>query len=148
MALYTGNDDHIVADLVTRHPSPGSGRGIGCVGGLLGQWAVWTTRAVETLGQCHSAVRSGRVPGALLSTGAQLTEANAAIFDVRHGFRGSIPGVHEVLRRQGLLRGNWCLDRSLTLSRGQREAIDRVSRSYPRLTDDRFVRGGLDEWLR
>jgi len=148
VALYTGNDDHIVGDLITRHRFGGpSQRAIGCVGGLLGQWAVWTGRATEIHAACLAAVRSKHTPAGLLTIGTQLTDANAAVFDVRHGFRGSIPGVHEVLRRQGLLRGTWCLDPGLGLSRGQREEIDRVVDVYSALTDDAFVQEHIDGWL-
>lgn len=153
VALYTGNDDHIVLDLLTRR-APGRGRGsgrrAGFVGGLLGQWAVWTRRAVELLDRCHSATSAGStaIPRDLLAVGADLTDANGAIFDAAHGFAGSIPGIHEVLRRQGLMRGTWCLDPGRSLAPGQRARIDRVLASYPHLSDDRFVREHLADWLR
>jgi dihydrodipicolinate synthase/N-acetylneuraminate lyase len=140
VALYTGNDDHIVLDLLTPFPRR-------IVGGLLGQWAVWTRRAVELLEACHAAVALGEVPLDLLRQAAQLTDANAAVFDAAHGFAGCIAGIHEVLQRQGLLEGTWCLDPHETLSPGQAEEIDRVCRAYPHLTDDAFVARHREEWL-
>src|SRR5207302_10893530 len=119
------------------------------VGGLLGQWSVWRRRAVELLGQCHDAVRSGEaVPVELLRRNIELTDANAAVFDAAHDFAGCIPGIHEVLRRQGLLEGRWCLDERETLSSGQMEEIDRVCAAYPHLRDDEFVAANRDRWLR
>ena len=150
VALYTGNDDAIVADLLTPLPS-GDGRPpLRFSGGLLGQWAVWTKRAVEILGRCRSAAAgggSGTEVLDLLALGAQLTDANAALFDPSHGFAGCIPGIHEVLRRQGLLAGRWCLDPHEELSPGQAAAIDRVIARYPHLTDDAFVKENLDRWM-
>jgi hypothetical protein len=148
VALYTGNDDTIVADLVTAFPGrPGRGP-LRFVGGLLGQWAVWTREAVALLGRAHRAVESrGEGLADLLAVGAQLTDANGALFDVRNGFAGCIAGLHEVLRRQGLLAGRWCLDPAEDLSPGQAEEIERVCRVYPRLSDDAFVRENLDRWL-
>lgn len=153
VALYTGNDDAIVADLVT--PFPGrDGGAVHFSGGLLGQWAVWTSAAVTLLRRCREAVgrtadtaASAREVLDLLETGAQLTDANAALFDPAHQFAGCIPGIHEILRRQGLLAGRWCLDPHEELSPGQMEAIDRVVTRYPHLTDDGFVREHLQEWL-
>ncbi len=138
LALYTGNDDTIVADLVTPHRFlvGRKRREVRFVGGLLGQWAVWTRRAVELHAACRRAVRAGRpVPSELLRLGAALTDANAAIFDARHGFAGCVPGIHEVLRRQGLLTSTACLDPHERLSPGQRAEIDRVTRSHPELVD-------------
>ncbi len=143
IALYTGNDDHILLDLLTEFDF-GGGR-IRFAGGLLGQWAVWTKTAV-----CHLERVKRRSPSDLLELlrlTQQLTDANAALFDPAHDFRGCIPGIHEVLRRQGLLRGRWCLDVHEDLSPGQSEEIDRVCRSYPHLHDDVFVQEHLDEWL-
>jgi dihydrodipicolinate synthase/N-acetylneuraminate lyase len=138
IALYTGNDDNIVADLVT----PVWNRRI--VGGLLGHWSVWTKRAVELLEQCHNRPVSPE----LLRLGVEVTDANAAFFDAVNGFTGCIAGLHEVLRRQGLLEGIWCLDPCETLSPGQQAEIDRVYRAYPHLNDDEFVAAHLDGWLR
>jgi hypothetical protein len=117
-------------------------------GGLLGQWAVWTSRAVALLARAQAARAAGPIEAELLREGAALTDANAAIFDVANGFAGCIAGIHEVLRRQGLLAGTWCLDPRETLSPGQAAEIDRVSRAYPFLTDDDFVAANLDGWLR
>ena len=147
IALYTGNDDAIVSDLVTPFRSTVHGRTVErrVVGGLLGQWAVWTRRAVELLRRAKKARQS--VPTRLMADGAALTDANSAIFDATHNFAGCIPGIHDVLRRQGLLRGTWCLDPRERLSPGQSAEIDRVLRAYPQLTDDDFVRERLDRWL-
>ena len=148
VALYTGNDDAIVADLVTAFPGrPGKGP-VRFVGGLLGQWAVWTHEAVALLGRAHRCVQTGGEGLTdLLAVGAQLTDANAALFDARNGFAGCIAGLHEILRRQGLLAGRWCLDPHEDLSPGQMEEIDRVCRVYPRLADDTFVGENRDRWL-
>ena len=148
VALYTGNDDSILVDLLTPFPvtvggAPAVRR---VVGGLLGQWAVWTRRAVELLG----AVRAhGDAPLAprWLTHAAALTDANGALFDPHHNFAGCLPGIHEVLRRQGLLRGTWTLDPHERLSPGQAAEIDRVLRTYPELTDDAFVAEHRDAWL-
>ena len=147
IALYTGNDDNIVGDLVTPFPFGTGGATRRIIGGLLGQWAVWTRRAVDMLDQARAASESDQVPADLLRAGAALTDANAAIFDVRHAFAGCIAGIHEVLRRQGLMRGVWCLDPDEGLSPGQSEEIDRVIRCYPELTDNDFVAAHLDSWL-
>ena len=137
VALYTGNDDNIVADLLTPFPIRVGGTTVTrwIDGGLLGQWAMWTRGAVALLAEIKRARRAGAPDSSLLSRGAALTDANAAIFDAAHGFRGCIPGIHEVLRRQGLLDGIWCLDPDETLSPGQMEEIDRVVRSYPEVMD-------------
>jgi len=147
IALYTGNDDNIVGDLVTPFPFGAGGAPRRIIGGLLGQWAVWTRRAVELLDQARAASESDVVPADLLRIGAALTDANAAVFDVRNAFAGCIAGIHEVLRRQGLMQGTWCLDPNERLSPGQSEEIDRVIRCYPDLTDDDFVAAHLDRWL-
>jgi dihydrodipicolinate synthase/N-acetylneuraminate lyase len=147
IALYTGNDDNIIGDLVTPFAFGAAGATRHFVGGLLGQWAVWTRRAVELLDQARAASETDSVPADLLRTGAALTDANAAVFDVRNAFAGCIAGIHEVLRRQGLMRGIWCLDPAEGLSPGQSEEIDRVLRCYPELTDDGFVATHLESWL-
>ncbi|GHU75790.1 dihydrodipicolinate synthetase [Clostridia bacterium] len=148
IALYTGNDDNIVADLLTTFvfSEDGSERKVGVAGGLLGHWAVWTRRAVEIFIQARQAKESEAIPASLLTLAAQVTDANAAFFDVAHGFRGSIAGVHEVLRRQGLMRGIWCLDPNETLSLGQANEIDRIYRMYPHLNDDAFVEQFLRDY--
>jgi len=149
VALYTGNDDNIVGDLVTQFPvRVGGDRGVRFMdGGLLGQWAVWTRRAVELLHRAQAARAGGALDPELLREGAALTDANSAIFDAAHGFAGCIAGIHEVLRRQGLLAGIWCLDPRESLSPGQAREIDRVCRAYPFLADDEFVAERLDTWL-
>lgn len=155
IALYTGNDDSIVSDLLTRYPvgSHRRARQVRMVGGLLGHWAFWTSKAVALLERCHHLIKSRvhmgpEVPAGLLSLGAQITAANGAIFDAAHGFAGCIPGIHEVLRRQGLLAGRWCLDPREELSPGQLEEIRRVLAGYAHLADDTFVRERRDEWMR
>lgn len=149
IALYTGNDDNIVVDLLT--PFPVSIRGERSVrwieGGLLGQFAVWTRVAVQLLERVKAARAANALTPEWLSEAAALTDANGAIFDVAHAFRGCIPGIHEVLRRQGLLRGTWCLDPREVLSPGQSDEIHRVHRSHPELADDAFVAENLSRWL-
>ncbi|MEU7000013.1 dihydrodipicolinate synthase family protein [Nonomuraea sp. NPDC046570] len=143
VALYTGNDDHILGDLL------GEVAGRRFAGGLLGQWAVWTRAAVRLFDQVRAA-RSGDTAAlaSLVGSSAAVTDANAAVFDAAHGFRGCIAGVHEVLRRQGLLAGVWCLDPAEGLSEGQADELTRVCAAYPWLTDDAFVAEHLDHWLR
>ncbi|HVT39129.1 MAG TPA: dihydrodipicolinate synthase family protein [Gemmatimonadaceae bacterium] len=153
VALYTGNDDAIVHDLVTPVPvcngKPGDARSVRWFdGGLLGQWATWTRSAVDLLARVKTARDGSAVPVDLLREGAAITDANSAIFDAAHDFAGCIPGIHAILRRQGLLAGTWCLDPRETLSPGQSDEIDRVCRAYPFLTDDDFVAEHLDAWLR
>ncbi|MDQ8164134.1 MAG: dihydrodipicolinate synthase family protein [Gemmatimonadota bacterium] len=145
IALYTGNDDNIVADLVTPCDSARGRRWI--VGGLLGQFAVWTSRAAGFVNLAREARETGKVDRALLADGAALTDANGALFDVRHNFAGCIAGLHEILRRQGLFEGRWCLDPNEDLSPGQIDEIDRVERAYPQLTDNAFVAEHRDRWL-
>ncbi len=140
IALYTGNDDNIIADLLTEFNFGGAGTRF--VGGLLGHWAVWTKTAVQQLCQ----IQAGGPMS--LTLAQQVTDANAALFDPANQFRGCIAGLHEILRRQGLLEGIWCLDPEECLSPGQSEEIDRVCRAYPYLTDDEFVQQHLDKWLR
>ncbi len=139
IALYTGNDDNILFDLLTPN----------IVGGLLGHWSVWTRRAAELLDRVHDIVQSGSpVPYEMPALAQQITDSNAALFDPANGFHGCIAGLHEILRRQGLLAGRWCLDPAEDLSPGQMEEIDRVCRCYPHLTDDEFVRENLHRWLK
>jgi len=143
IALYTGNDDNILNDLST--PFDFHGKRIRIVGGLLGHWAIWTKAAVAQLKMVKA---TSNESSDILALGAKLTDANAAIFDSVNQFRGCIPGIHEVLRRQGLLAGRWCLNPQEDLSPGQLEEIDRVCACYPDLQDDAFVKEHLDEWLR
>ena len=118
------------------------------VGGLLGHWAVWTSNAVELHRDCRSLAEQGEaIPPQFLQVANQVTDMNAAIFDAANNFRGCIPGIHEVLRRQGLLEGIWCLDENETLSVGQATEIDRITQAYPVLTDDDFVELHRDTWL-
>jgi dihydrodipicolinate synthase/N-acetylneuraminate lyase len=149
IALYTGNDDNIVNDLVTPFAfTVGGDRRVRFMdGGLLGQWAVWTHRAVDLLARAKAARGGGVLETELLREGVALTDANAAIFDAANRFAGCIPGIHEVLRRQGLVGGTWCLDPRETLSPGQSHEIDRVHRAYSFLADDDFVAERLDRWL-
>lgn len=135
--LYTGNDDTIVMDLLT----------LPMAGGLLGHWAVWTHAAVDLWQQCRDARNDPRLLRPLIERSAEVTDANAAFFDAANNFRGCIAGLHEVLRRQGLLEGTWCLDPAETLGPGQLAEIDRVYSAYPHLNDDQFVQEGRDEWL-
>lgn len=149
VTLYTGNDDHIVLDLLTpfvfrRH---GESVKVRIKGGLLGHWSVWTLRAVQLLERVHQAVDSGHISDDLLALDSQVTDCNSALFDVAHDFRGCIAGCHEILRRQGLLQGVWCLDPAEGLSPGQPEELSRVSAAYPELTDDAFVSANLPRWL-
>jgi dihydrodipicolinate synthase/N-acetylneuraminate lyase len=148
VALYTGNDDAIVADLVADFDFAAGAR-VAFAGGLLGQWAVWTQKAVGLLDEAKkSRQNGGKDMASLLTLGHQLTDANAAFFDARNAFAGCIAGLHEVLRRQGLLTGRQCLDPMEDLSPGQAAEIDRVLRAYPHLADDAFVAANLDRWLR
>src|SRR6186997_1918343 len=149
VTLYTGNDDHIVPDLVTPYAIAHQGKvvSVRIRGGLLGHWSVWVRKAVELLDQAHLAAGANAVPADLLALDSQVTDCNAAIFDVANNFHGVIAGCHEILRRQGLLEGIWCLDPNESLGPGQKEEIDRICAAYPHLNDDAFVRGNLERWL-
>ncbi len=155
IALYTGNDDNIILDLLTGHvfneatrQASGSGQPVRITGGLLGHWAVWTKSAVQQLLEVQRLLDSGApIPQALLTLAAQVTDANAAFFDPGHGFAGCIAGIHEVLCRQGLMAGRWALNPEEDLSPGQMEEIDRVYRAYPHLNDDEFVGANRAQWL-
>ncbi len=149
IAIYTGNDDHIVLDLVAPVAVMRDGEEVRVRmrGGLLGHWSFWTRRAVELLDRIHAAIAAGRIDDDLLALDSKVTDCNRAVFDVANGFLGCIPGCHEVLRRQGLLDGVWCLDPDETLSPGQAGEIDRVHAAYPRLNDDAFVAENLECWL-
>jgi len=149
VTLYTGNDDHIVLDLLAPFAVR---RGDETVtvrirGGLLGHWSVWTKCAVQLLDRIHAAIDSGRIDAGLLALDSRVTDCNSAFFDVAHDFAGCIPGCHEVLRRQGLLAGTWCLDPHEALSPGQAGEIDRVCREHADLSDDDFVAANLPKWL-
>ncbi|MCA9064446.1 MAG: dihydrodipicolinate synthase family protein [Planctomycetaceae bacterium] len=145
VALYTGNDDNIIVDLLTRFEWKGSTRLI--AGGLLGQWGVWTKAAVQMLRTLQQVRAGTSVPSAWLTRAIELTDANAAVFDAANGFAGCIPGIHEVLFRNGLLPSVRCLNRNETLSTGQSDELDRVIRAYPWLNDDDFVSENRERWL-
>ena len=149
VTLYTGNDDHIVLDLLAPLAVKRDGEEVRVRirGGLLGHWSVWTKKAVGLHERIQAAVASGWVDEELLALDARITDCNSAFFDVAHDFGGCIAGCHEVLRRQGLLEGTWCLDPKETLSPGQSEEIDRVYREHRDLADDDFVRANLERWL-
>jgi hypothetical protein len=149
ITLYTGNDDHIVLDLLAPFDVR---RGRETIrvrvrGGLLGHWSVWTKAAVDLLDRLHRAAEADDIDLDLLALDSRVTDCNAAVFDVANDFHGVIAGCHEVLRRQGLLEGTWCLDPRESLGPGQNEEISRVSQAHPDLTDDDFVRANLQRWL-
>ncbi|MEO6054010.1 MAG: dihydrodipicolinate synthase family protein [Chthoniobacterales bacterium] len=146
VALYTGNDDNIINDLLTPWQWKNEVRFIS--GGLLGQWGVWTKTAVEMLTKIKQLRKTGILSSEWLTKNAELTDANAVIFDAANRFAGCIPGIHELLRRQGLLETNYCLNPKETLSSGQAEELDRICDAYPWLLDDEFVRQNLDAWLK
>jgi hypothetical protein len=149
ISLYTGNDDHIVLDLTIPFTVKRDDETVNLrfVGGLLGHWSVWTQQAVRLLEKAHAAVAAGSVSPELLGLDARVTDCNAAFFDVANNFHGCIAGCHEILRRQGLLEGIWCLDPQEGLSPGQAELLDRVSREHADLSDDAFVKANLERWL-
>lgn len=149
IALYTGNDDHIILDLIAEYRVAENPEAppVPIVGGLLGQWACWTRAAVDHLERCRAAREAGAASRELLILANALTDANAALFDAANAFAGCIPGVHEALRRSGLLENVLTLDPLETFGPGQPEAIDRVHRLHPELRDDDFVRANLDRWL-
>lgn len=149
IALYTGNDDNIVADLLTKFQFlvDGELRAKEIVGGLLGHWAVWTKKAVELLAEIKSIKEKGDfIPSGMLTKGVAITDTNAAFFDSANNFMGCIAGIHEVLRKQGLLKGIWCLNPQEQISDGQIDDISRVCADYPELNDDDFVSENLDKW--
>jgi hypothetical protein len=149
VSLYTGNDDHIVLDLVSQHRILRNGQpvDIQIIGGLLGHWSVWTQGAVRILEQCKEAKASGVISDDILRLDSAVTDCNAAVFDVVNNFQGVIAGCHEILRRQGLLEGRWCLDPDEELGPGQSEELDRIYNEYPHLNDDAFVAENLSRWL-
>ena len=149
IAIYTGNDDHIVLDLLEPFTSLRNGEKVHLRirGGLLGHWSVWTKSAVEQLSRIHAAVDGGDIGADLLALNSKITDCNRAVFDVENDFAGCIPGCHEILRRQGILEGTWCLNPDEVLSRGQAEELDRVHAGYPEMNDDEFVAENLARWL-
>ena len=149
VALYTGNDDSIVSDLLTpfRFAAAEGVRSMRFSGGLLGHWGVWTSRAVEIHQRCRElALSEAPIPAAMLTLAAEITDMNGAVFDAAHGYAGCLPGVHEVLRRQGIFSSITCLDPDERLSPGQDDEITRVCRAYPHLIDDDLVQQQLAEW--
>jgi dihydrodipicolinate synthase/N-acetylneuraminate lyase len=150
VALYTGNDDNIVADLLGEWTFSVAGKPVTqrIVGGLLGHWAYWTKGAADILERCRHANQTRTIDYDLMLLNRQITDMNAAVFDPAHGFAGCIPGMHEVLRRQGLLEGTWCLNPHEVLSPGQADELTRVSEAYPYLVDDAFIAEHLDQWLK
>jgi dihydrodipicolinate synthase/N-acetylneuraminate lyase len=151
IALYTGNDDHIVLDLLAPFRWTVRGRVVTAkiVGGLLGHWAVWTRSAVKLMEEIQAIHASDTgIPADMLARANEVTDVNAALFDPAHNFSGSISGIHEILRRQGLMQGRWTLDPAEDLSPGQMNEIDRVCAAYPDLNDDEFVAAHIDDWLR
>lgn len=149
ITLYTGNDDNIAVDLLTTYRFSENGKTYekSFAGGLLGHWAVWTNTAVKLFAKLKATAAEKEIPRELLTLAAQITDCNAAFFDTANNFAGCIAGIHEVLRRQGILEGIWCLNPAETLSPGQAQEIDRVYNAYPALNDDAFVAGHLQEWL-
>ena len=149
ITLYTGNDDNIVIDLLTNYEfTAENGEKIknGFCGGLLGHWTLWTKKVVEMFEMLMEAKKQDKIDASLLTLAAQVTDSNAAFFDPAHGFEGCIPGVHETLRRQGLMKGIWCLNPDEVMSEGQAEEITRVHDAYPHLHDDDFVKANIENW--
>ena len=149
ISLFTGNDDHILLDLLSPYSVMRDGEEVivRVRGGLLGHWSVWVHAAVGLLARAHAAVAADAIDADLLKLDCQITDCNAALFDVANDFAGCIPGCHEILRQQGLLAGTWCLDPNEAMSPGQAEELARVRRDYPHLIDDDFVAANLDRWL-
>jgi dihydrodipicolinate synthase/N-acetylneuraminate lyase len=149
IALYTGNDDHIILDLVTPYRFVVHGKIVErrFAGGLLGHWAVWTKRAVQQLERCHEAATSHELASDMLVLAHEVTDANGAFFDAAHSFAGCIPGIHHVLMRQGLFANTLCLNPEEDLSPGQIDEIERVCAAYPHLNDDAFVAENIARWL-
>lgn len=147
ITLYTGNDDNIVVDLLTEYRFTVDGRTVqkGFSGGLLGHWSVWTKKVTELFEQLKAA-KGKPIPAELLTLAAEITDANAVLFDAPNRFAGCIAGLHEVLRRQGLMDCIYCLNPKETMSPGQAEEIDRVYRMYPHLNDDAFIAEHLADW--
>ncbi len=148
IALYTGNDDNIVLDLLTKYKFTKDGKTYekGFAGGLLGHWSVWAYTAVKMFEMIKDASKNECIRADLLTLAMEVTDCNAAFFDTANGFKGCIAGLHQVLKRQGLMEGIWCLNEEETLSPGQLEEIERVYRLYPHLNDDEFVKNNIDNW--
>lgn len=148
ITLYTGNDDNIVIDLLTEYSFDKNGKTVkrGFDGGLLGHWSVWTKKAVEIFNRIKEEKGKEAVSKEMLTLAAQVTDSNGAFFDTANNFSGCIPGLHEVLRRQGLMKNIYCLNPEEMLSKGQAEEIDRVYRAYPHLNDDKFIADNIEAW--
>ncbi len=149
ITLYTGNDDNIVLDLITTYRFEIEGKTYekGFIGGLLGHWSVWTKKAVELFEKCKAVREMSEIPAEILTLAAEVTDTNAVFFDTANDFKGCIAGLHEVLRRQGIFKGTWCLNPDEKMSQGQAEEIDRIYKAYPHLNDDEFIKANLDRWL-
>ena len=149
ITLYTGNDDNIVLDLITKYKFEVDGKTYekGFIGGLLGHWSVWTKKAVELFDKLAEVRKMDKIPAEILTLAQAVTDTNAVFFDSEHNYAGCIAGLHEVLRRQGLFRGIWCLNPDEKMSDGQAEEIDRIYKMYPDLNDDAFIAANLEKWL-
>lgn len=148
ITLYTGNDDNIVIDLLTKYRFEKDGKTVerGFDGGLLGHWSVWTKKAVELFERIKAEKDKNEIPTELLTLAAEVTDTNSAFFDTAHTFKGCIAGLHEILRRQGLMKNIYCLNPDETLSEGQAAELDRVWKMYPHLNDDEFIRANVENW--
>ncbi len=149
IALYTGNDDNIVLDLLTNYKFTQDGKTYekGFVGGLLGHWSVWTNTAVKIFEMLKDRSKDEDIKADLLTLAMEVTDCNAAFFDTANGFKGCIAGLHLILQKQGLLEGIWCLNENENISPGQMEEIERVYRLYPHLNDDEFVKNNIKNWI-
>lgn len=150
IALYTGNDDNIVVDLLSEYEIKVGTRTVNkqIVGGMLGHWAVWTKNAVEMFRQIKKVRNSNENIRPYLTLANEVTDANAVFFDTANDFKGCIAGINEVLARQGLMKGNWCLLDNERLSPNQTREIDRVYKEYPHLNDDQFIQENLQKWIK
>ena len=148
ITLYTGNDDNIVIDLLSKYQFQKNGMTVvkGFEGGLLGHWSVWTKKAVELFERIRKEKENDTVSAEMLTLAAEVTDTNSAFFDTAHNFLGCIAGLHEILRRQGLMKNIYCINPSEGLSDGQLEELDRVCKEYPHLSDDAFIQAHLEEW--
>ncbi len=148
ITLYTGNDDNIVIDLLTKYKFEKDGKTIikGFDGGLLGHWSVWTKKAVELFEKVQKEKKSDAISSEMLTLAAEVTDTNSAFFDTAHNFSGCIAGLHEILRRQGLMKNIYCLNPEETLSEGQLEELNRVYDMYPHLNDDAFIKDNIEKW--
>ena len=148
ITLYTGNDDNIVIDLLTKYNFQKDGKTVtkGFEGGLLGHWSVWTKKAVELFDKIKAEKEKDSISAEMLTLAAEVTDTNSAFFDTAHNFSGCIAGLHEILRRQGLMKNIYCLNPDESLSEGQLEELNRVQEKYPHLNDDEFIKAHIDEW--